>query len=459
MYSQKVDLQNCISLLEQHQQVIRVKSEVNPVHELSGIAKKLEGGPVIVFEHVKGSCFPVVTGLYGNRDNLALIFGCTAADLPFYLDRAVQEWLRNPVEPVIVDHAPSQEVIQEKPNLYEIPTPTISLEDGGPYYASSLVIAKDPDTGVRNASVHRIMVTGKDRLTMLLGTGGHLKDYFERAEKQGKSVEITINNGVDPLAFFASIIPSTSVPIDRDELGIVSSLLGHPMELCRSKTVSVEGIANAQVIIEGEILPGVREPEGPFGEVTGYYGTRADRWAVRVKAITRRREPIISALLPSKESYVALGVPMEAGLYRMVSNAVTGVKAVRMHDGGCGTYHAVIQMEPARAGMGKVAICAAFAASPSIQMVTVVNEDVDLSSAEDLMWAMSTRFSPDEDTVLIPNMSSQTINPISANGCSAKIGFDCTVPVPRTDRFKRAAYQEVDLSQYDIVYPGYKMGR
>ena len=453
MYSNTIHLQQCIDLLERHGQVLHIESPVDPKYELAGIAKKFEGGPVLVFDQVKGSPFPVVAGLFGNRNNLALLFGCSMERLPFVLDEAVQAWQANPVAPIVIDNAPAQEVVSLEPDLYTIPTPTICLEDGGPYYDSSLVIAKDPDTGVRNASIHRIMVTGRDRMTMHLGMGGHLRDYFERAEAKGKNLEITICNGVDPFCFFASLIPSSVVPIEADELGIVSAMLGQPMELCASKTVGVEGIANAQVIIEGEILAGVREPEGPFGEVSGYYSLPDKRWAVHVKAITRRKNPIISTILPTVESYIALGLPTEAGLFRTVANAVSGVKAAHMHNGGCGTYHAVIQMEPARAGMAKNAICAAFAAHPSIQMVTVVNTDVDIYNADELMWAMCTRYRPGEDTVLIPNMASQNINPVSVGGCSYKIGFDCTVPIPTPEHYDRVRYQDVDLKAYQIRYP------
>jgi 2,5-furandicarboxylate decarboxylase 1 len=453
MYSDKIHLQSFIDLLERNNQVVRIKSEVDPKHELSGVARKFEGGPAVVFEKVKGSRFPVVAGLFGNRDNLGLMFGCNKQRLPFVFDEAVSAWQSAPIEPIVIENAPVQEVVSLDPDLYEIPTPTISTKDGGPYYDSSLVIAKDPDTGVRNASVHRIMVTGKNRMTMHLGLGGHLRDYFERAEAKGKSLEITICNGVDPFSFFACLIPSSSAPIDKDELGIVSAFLGRPMELCRSKTVGVEGIANAQVIIEGEIVAGTREKEGPFGEVSGYYGTVDNRWAVNVKAVTRRKNPIISTILPSVESFIALGLPSEAGLFRTVSAVVAGVNAVHMHNGGCGAYHAVIQMDPARAGMAKNAICAAFAAHPSIQMVTVVNTDVDLYSADELMWAMCTRFRPGEDTVIIPNMASQNINPVSVGGCSHKIGFDCTVPIPTPEHYERAAYLVVDLARHDILYP------
>ena len=143
----------------------------------------------------------------------------------------------------------------EEVDLSKIPVPTLALKDGGPYFSNCVIIAKDPDTGVRNTSVHRLMVTGKNRLGLLMYVGRHLRDYYERAEAKGQSLEITINNGAHPAYYVAAITPSAAAPIDVDELGVASYLLGEPAKLCKSKTVDVEGIAEAQMIMEAEILP------------------------------------------------------------------------------------------------------------------------------------------------------------------------------------------------------------
>lgn len=445
-----MDLQQCLDKLDRAGRVARVLTEVDPVHELAGVAGRLEGDRVVLFEKVKGYAYPLTMGLFWNRENLAELFNCTARELPFVVADAVDSWHSRPVDPVMVERAPVQEMVQKNPNLYELPVPTLALEDGGPYFSCSVVIARDPDTGVRNTSVHRLMVAGKDRLTMLMDVGRHLRDYYERAEARGKPLEITISNGVDPAVYFAAITPGSSAPLDKDELGIASALRGCPVELSRSLTVGVEGIANAQFVIEGEILPAVREPEGPFGEVTGYYATRENRWVVKVKAITRRARPIFHSLLPGKEVFNSPGVTGEASIYRMLSRLVPGVKAVYLSHGGCGFYHAVVQMEPKAPGLAKNAITAAFGIFPPLQMVTVVNSDVDIYNADDVQWAMATRFKADEDLVVLPKSFGHELNPASNNGYGAKIGFDCTVPLPKTKAYERVKMKEVDLSHYQI---------
>jgi 2,5-furandicarboxylate decarboxylase 1 len=198
------------------------------------------------------------------------------------------------------------------------------------------VIARDPDTGVRNASIYRALVTGPDRMTVQLDEGRHVRDYYERAEKQGKPLEVTLNDGVGPAVHIAAIVPSSAAPIDKDELGVAGNITGKPLQLIRSQTVNVEGLAEAQFILEAEMLPEVREPEGPFAEVTGYYAARDNRWVVRVKKITRRRNPIWQTILSGKEVFNSVGLVGEAAVYRLVSQQVRGVKAVYFSHGGCG---------------------------------------------------------------------------------------------------------------------------
>lgn len=259
-----MDLKEIIKKLESENRLTRVKSEVDPLHELAGISKKLEGGKAILYEKVKGYRFPVFTGLWWNRDNVATLFDTSADELPFLFGRAVADFNKEPMEAVIVEQPACQQVFMDEPDLYKIPTPTLALGDGGPYYSNAVFIAKDPDTGVRNTSIHRMQVISKTEAAFLLDVGRHLRDYYERAEKKGQPLEVTINVGVDASIYVAAITPSSAVGIDKDELGVAAALRGKPVELSRSKTVAVEGIANAQLVIEAELLPYKRVPEGPL---------------------------------------------------------------------------------------------------------------------------------------------------------------------------------------------------
>ena len=423
------DLGQTIAQLQHNGDLVRVQSQVNPVHELAGIAYKFEGKEVVYYENVQGHNHPVMVGLYWNRDVLGRLFGCETARLPFFVADAVQKWQTSPIAPEVGDSGPANEVIEEEVDLYKLPIPTHALDDGGAYLAAAIVIGKDPDTGVRNASIYRALVTGKDRLTVQLDAGRHIRDYYERQEARGKPLEVTINCGVGPAIHVASIVPASAATIEQDELGIVSSFTGEPLRLIRSQTV---------------------EPEGPFAEVTGYYATRADRWVVRVKKITRRKKPVWQTILSGKEVFNSVGLLGEAAVYRLVSRQVRDVKAVYFSHGGCGFYHAIVQLKKSMEGTAKNAIMATFAAFPSLKMVTAVDDDVDITNAEDVEWAMATRFRPETGIVQIPMARGHELNPSTDAGLGMKIGFDATAPYPRTQRFERVKMAEVDLSKFEI---------
>jgi len=130
---------------------------------------------------------------------------------------------------------------------------------------------------------------------------------------------------------------------------------------------------------------------------------------------------------------------------------VGGVKNVYLSHGNCGFFGCVIQMEPTRPGMGKNAIAAAFAAFPPMSMVTVVNSDVDIFDAEDVMRAITTRCDPLKDMVIIPHAACHELNPATDNGCGTKYGFDCLIKPGMEDRCEKVAFKDVDLSRYEIV--------
>ncbi|MFT5332376.1 MAG: 2,5-furandicarboxylate decarboxylase 1 [Halioglobus sp.] len=444
------DLQGYIAFLEENNQLIRVKTEVDPHLELAGIAKRFEGGKVVLFEKVKGSNYPVIMGLYWNLDIMASIFNCSASALPFALTNEIRAWQKTPVDPVILDSGPANEVIETNIDLYELPVPHHSIGDGGPYLTSSVVIAKDPDTGVRNLSVHRMMVTGKNRFTLLLEELGHVMDYYKRAEAKGEALEITVNNGVDYPVLMAGAVPAAAAPIGADELGIVSQMRGEPVELIRAQTVDVEAIANAQFVIEGRILPWVREPEGPYAEVTGYYADRGDRWVMEVTAVTRRANPIFNSILSGREVGNAYGLIAGAGAFDKIHNLVPEVTAVHFSDGSV-PYHLVVRMNKTHEGSQRNAIMAAFISLSFVKTVTVVDEDVNIYSAEDVDWAVQTRACHESDQLLIPDAIGHRLNPMVEDDKWTRLGIDATVKLPRPDKFTRSTVEDVDLSAYEIT--------
>lgn len=443
------DLQSYIAFLEKHNQLVRVKSPVDATHTLAGIAKKFEGGKVVLFEQVKGHDYPVLIGLYWNRPLLAKFLNTTSERLPFTLGDEIRAWRQKPMPPVMSKNGPANEVVETDPDLTKLPIPVHAEKDGGPYLTSSAVIAKDPDTGVRNVSIHRMMVVGPKRIRFLLEELGHLMDYFKRAEAKGLPLELTVNNGVGLPMTAASAVPASAAPVDADELGIASQLLGEPLELIEAQTVGVEAVAKAQFVIEGRVLPNVRELEGPFAEVTGYYCTVEPRWVFEVTAITRRREPVFHSILSGLEVYNSFSMIAEAGIFEQVHRQVPQVSALHLSDASV-PYNLVVQVDKDVEGCQTDAIMAAFEALPFLKTVTAVDTDVDIFSLADVEWAVATRCRYEKDLTFIHDGVGHRLNPMVENDRWTRVGVDATVPLPRDERFGRASMKDVDLSKFDI---------
>ncbi len=447
-----VDLNTCIEFLESAGNLIRVKSEVDLEYDLAGIAKRFEGKKCILFEKVKGSEFPVFMGLLWNRDIVGSVFGVPKEKIPFVLASGIGPWKKDKsaLPEQILKKGPANEVIIRDPDLYKLPIPIHALKDGGRYFDSSVVVVKNPETGIPNISIHRLMVTGKDRISFLIDPGRHLGAYLDIMEKRNQPLEVTINNGIGLAPWLVSALPRQG----DGKYRIAHHILGRPINFIEAQTVDVPAYADAQFVIEAEILPNVREEEGPFAEVTGYYATRDKRWVMRVKAITHRKKPIFHSLLSGQEVWNAVGFTAEAKIFVTVKKEIPQLKAVYLNPGGCGFYGAVVQIEKDREGLGKEVIDATFKAFIPLQRVVVVDSDVNLYDPIDVNWAITTRFNPDTNMVIMKNQWGHILNPMvkvkpdGKSGTVTKVGIDATAPYPRTSRFERVSFKEVDLQNY-----------
>jgi 2,5-furandicarboxylate decarboxylase 1 len=444
-----VDIKKCIAYLEKTGNLVRVKSEVDPEFELAGIAKKYEGKKCILFEKVKGKNFPVFIGLLWNREIIGDLFNAPKEKVPFVIGAAIGAWRKDKsaLASRVLEKGPANEVILTKDfNLYDLPAPVHALKDGGPYLDSSVVVVNDPVTGVPNISVHRVMITGKDRLTFLIDPGRHLGAYLDIMEKQGKPLQVTINNGISLAPWLVSAIPGQG----PGKTGIANHIVGRPIDFVKAQTVDVPAFAEAQFVIEAEILPNVREPEGPFAEVTGYYAQKEKRWVMQVKAITHQRNPVFHSLLSGQEVWNAVGLTAEAKIFVTVNKEVPDLKAVYLPPGGCGFYGAVIQLEKSKEGVQDKAIRETFKAFSSLQWVVAVDSDVNIYDAVDVEWAFTTRFNAKKGFITLKDDPGHILNPMVEGGLVTKIGVDATAPFPRTSSFERVKFKEVNLKKYVI---------
>jgi len=400
-----------------------VTQEVDPAYELTAIVVKLERElkrrPVLLFEKVKGTRFPVLTNLHASRSRLAAAMRCAPdAMLKTYLAA-----MDKPIPPKVVGTGPVKDVVLtgDRIDLHDLPQIVHHEGDAGVYLTSAISFAKDPAGETWNCAYNRLMIKGRDTTSIHLTLGKHLWEFSKIAEARGEALPVAFAIGVHPaIALGALAIGS----IDEDERAIMGALLGEPLELVRCETSGVLAPAHAEMVIEAEILPEARTPEGPFGEFTGYSLGERDREVVKVKAITHRAGAWFQDITVAHLDHMLLStIPMEANLYRAVRAMVPSVKAVRVP----GPFTCYVSIEQRLPGQAKNAILAVLGADLYMKRVVVVDHDVDVFDDRQVNWALATRCQPDRDITVITHARGSDLDPSTKeDGYSAKWGVDAT---------------------------------
>ncbi|CAN0472943.1 unnamed protein product, partial [Discosporangium mesarthrocarpum] len=253
---------------------VRISAPVRRDLDITSAVFELERSgkhPVVLFDDVEGFDLPVVTNVAGNRQLLAAAMGCTPDDLPLAYRERCQNYL--PVE--VVGDAPCEEVILEGDgvDLTKLPIPVRFSVDAAPYITAGQIAARDPETGVDTVGFHRLMLKGENRLGLSLHSRRRMYEFHRRAEAKGEALPAVITIGTHPIHYMGSMAYHYPPAVRKYE--IIGALFGEPYKVALSRTADLEVPAGAEIVIEGEILADTREPEGPFGEFTGYASHRS----------------------------------------------------------------------------------------------------------------------------------------------------------------------------------------
>ncbi|MEW6266973.1 MAG: UbiD family decarboxylase [Thermodesulfobacteriota bacterium] len=436
-----------LAALEKRGSLRRVKKQVALRFELAALGKKADGRYTLYFEQPGDSSLPVVTGLASTREHFAAAMEVSPDEVA---ERFAQAQA-NPLDCLMVaaEAAPVKERIISPVDLGGLPIPVHHEKDGGPYITAGVLAAKDPRTGVRNVSIHRLQVLGPDRLGILI-LPRHLHQFHRAAEAAGRPLEVAIAIGLDPLLLLAS---QALTPPGVDEFTIAGALYGRPLELVKCETVDLEAPAQAEIILEGRLLPKTREKEGPFGEYPKYYGPAAPRPVIELTALTCRREPIYHTIVPATMEHLLLGaIPREGSLLQLVRHAAPTTRRVHLTPGGTCRYHAVIALDKQNEGEAKNAMFAAFASSQEIKHVVVVDNDVNIFDPLEVEWAVATRCQAQRDVFIVPRAAGNRLDPSSEDGISDKMGLDATIPSnadrERYERIRIPGEEHIVLEDY-----------
>ncbi len=408
------------------------RPDVGLAHELAAIAKVLDGQKATLFPKPGGHAVPVVSGLVSARHWIAEAMGVDHADMLPRFEHAAA----NPLPCTQVTSAPCQDVVETAPDLLrDLPIPTHNEHDSGPYITAGLIISKSPRTGRQNVAIVRLQVSGPRKLGALL-LPRHTNLFFDMAEAEGKALPVAIVVGIDPLTLLAS---QAIAPLDQDELEIAGALQGRSLPVVKCRTSDIVVPAEAEIVLEGRIMPKVREPEGPFGEFPQYYGDRADRHVIEIDALTKRKDAIYHTIGGGGLEHLVLGgIPREATLLAHLKRTFPGVRDVHLSHGGVCRYHLYVKLAKRSEGEAKNVMMGAFAGHYDVKQVIVVDEDVDIHDPAQVEWAVATRFQADRDLLVVTESQGSKLDPSTRDGVGAKMGLDATRPLAAPEmKFKK----------------------
>ena len=412
------------------------------------ILERLSSPPALIFENVPGydPKRRVLANMLETLERTALTLNMPSdlKTIPFI--NALRERLRNlqPVEPKIVSSGPVFENVEEgeQIDLLRFPVPRWHEGDGGRYLGTAhLVITRDPETGVENVGCYRVMLQDKDKVGLYISPGKHGKMHYEKAMRAGKRFPVAMVFGQHPMLFMAA---SQAVPFGVNEYDWAGGFLDQPIEVIEAPRTKLHIPATGEIAIEGEIVPGETLPEGPFGEWPGYYASaRRAEPVVRVQALYYRNDPIICGAAPFK--------PTIHGMYRSLLRAAliwngmeqAGVPEIR------GVYLpppaqrfmvvvAIRQKYPGHAKQAALVACQCHAGAYLGRYVVVVDDDIDITDLNEVVWAISTRTDPATSVDILRRTWSGPLDPVippGQKGHNSRMIIEATRPYEWRDRF------------------------
>lgn len=420
------DIREYLATLERHGKLRRVARSINKDTELVPLVSlQFRGLPesertAFSFENVtdaKGRQYAgsVVLGALGGSEEIYAL-GLKLPREEILELRARTEC--NPIEPKLVDHGPVHDEVHvgasllEHGGLDEFPVPISTPGwDPSPAFTGPCWVTKDPDSGIRNVGIYRMLLKSPAKTGLDFCTPGRgIAVHWNKARERGQPLEAAIVIGGPPSVGYCAAV---DYPIDTDELAMAGALAGEPLEVVKCKTVDLEVPAHAEIVIEGVIDTSELENEGPFGEAIGYMSLTQPRPYFTVTCITHRKRPVLL-------SFISQFQPSESSKIRCLGNAASTYKHLRYALGfervtkfsivemSNAMQYAVVQVTQ---GTSSEEVNRIFDAilkhRPDGKIVVAVNDDIDVDDFDSIVWAFSTRYQPHRDTRIVTRPSNR----------------------------------------------------
>lgn len=421
------DFREWLDKLEAEGELKRIKAKVDWNGEITQIITEAsrQRGPALLFENIKDHentlCKKLFCGGIGSRRRVALMLGLPPDTPREEITKITRERLKNPVKPVMVSTGPVKEnIVKGKDvDLFQFPAPKWRVLDGGRYINTfCAVVTRDPETGQLNAGLYRGMVSGKDKIGVLIVPYQHWGVHFEKYQQMGKPMPVAVVYGGDDSLVCAAALPHPHP--ESNEYEVSGGLREQPLELVKCETSDLEVPASAEIVVEGSISPdpATFQMEGPFGEWRGFYGEARMRPVIKVDCITFRNDPILRGTLNSPPPGV-ISEPNIIGTFAhnaLLWNILESQGIPGVLDVVAGPW-TIIKIHKTERGQARRIAAALWGSSMGFyfhEIVVVVEEDIDIHNFRDVQWAILNYVDPARGIVVFPATGGDPLNPSQA---------------------------------------------
>jgi len=449
------DLRDFLEKLKELEPVIEIDREVRPASfEVTGILRKLEERalfPLVVFKNPlnlknEPSPFYVISNVFATRERCALALDLPSDKANFDLSLRYAQRTKNFLKPIIVkkEDAPVKEVVVKGEDLDLRNYPIVRHHEMDPApYIDMVVCFRDRSGSFYNTSFQRNMYKGPKKLGLFMATR-HNWEICRTYEIHGEAAPVIIIIGHHPAFYLGSL---NIQPYGVDDYGIIGGVMDEPLSLVASETWGEDFLvpAEAEVVIEGEVVPRIREAEAPFGEWPGYYGPQRLSHVIEVKAVTHRKEAFWQDVFVShRENWVLGGIPKEGEIFEAVKAYVPTVKSVHFPFSGNCRLFCYISLDKQEDGDARQAALIALSTCDFIKYVIVVDGDVNPFNEGEVLWAVATRCQPQEDIDVIKWVKSSPLDPsLPGHSEGSKMIIDATMPKRRAFAKRTMVPEEV----------------
>lgn len=378
---------------------------------------------MVLCRDVEGIDGPVVSNLFASRTRIARMFGVGSAALhETYARRSAD--LRSPrlvtAGPILADVRIGDDV-----DVGTLPMVRHFASDRAPYITSGIIVAEDPDTGSGNMSYHRSMVHSQRQLATSLHSRGDLWRMLRKYAERGEPMPVAMVIGGHPLFMLAA---SARVGYEVDERAIAGGLLGEPLDVVPTPVHGIKVPAWSDLVVEGTIDPEAYAEEGPFGEFSGYSSNRSTNNVLDVVAIMRRRHPLLVDVEGGNtaEHLNLARIPRESEIAEQLKARFPDVTAVHYPTSGT-HFHCYVGLRQRRAGQARQVMLAVLGWDPYVKTVVAVDDDLDVTSDTEVLWALATHFQPHRDLLTVDGLPGSPLDPSAqADGVTSRMGLDAT---------------------------------